>query len=83
MNKLYKILGFIVFLGVLAVMGTFAFSFLLIGVITAGIVGLYRYYIVKRRYKNGKIGRTPKGYSSGEIIDMPVEDRSEERRKHV
>ncbi|AHF08523.1 hypothetical protein [Desulfitobacterium metallireducens] len=80
MSLLYRILGFAAFLVILASTATFAFGLLVVGVVVLSGVGLYRYYRLKKNFKNGKIRSKSKGYSSGEIIDMPVEERNERKR---
>lgn len=76
MPILYRILGFAAFILILAFTVTFAFGFFLIIAVTAGLVGLYRYYLLKKGYRKSKIKSKTRGYSSGEIIDMPVEDKN-------
>lgn len=77
MSILYRILGLAAFLVILASTVTFAFGLLLVGAVVLSGVGLYRYYILKKSLKNSKLRSKSKGYSAGEIIDMPVEDRKE------
>lgn len=79
MPKLYRILGLVVVLCILVTTITFAFGFFLIIAAAASLVGLYRYYILKKGYQKSKIKSKSKGYSSGEIIDMPVEDQKIKR----
>lgn len=77
MSILYRILGLAAFLVILASTVTFAFGLLLVGVVVLSGVGLYRYYFLKKSLKTSKLRSKSKGYSAGEIIDMPVEDRKE------
>lgn len=76
MPLLYRILGFVAFFLLVAFTVTFAFGFFLVLAVVSGLVGLYRYYLVKKGRRKSKVSSKSRGYSSGEIIDMPVEDKN-------
>lgn len=66
--KLNKILWTIAILFLVSTIIAFAFGILLVGGTVAGLVGVYRYYHLRKRFKNLQVW--PKGFSSGEIIDI-------------
>ena len=71
MPKLYKILWSLAMLFIIITAITFTFGLILVGAAIAGLFGIYRYYLTKKRSRNFKTW--PKGFSSVEIIDIRTE----------
>lgn len=71
MLKLNKILWFLVILFIVIPVITFTFGIILVGGAMVGLFGIYNYYLGKKRINNLKVW--PKGFSSGEVIEMPKE----------
>lgn len=71
MAKLYKILWYLAILFILITTITFTFTIALVGAVIAGLFGVYRYYLMKKRSKNFKVGS--KGFSFVEVIDIHAE----------
>lgn len=78
MSRLLKILGSVVLFLILVSTLTFTFGFLLIGAVVASLWGIYRHYVTKKTLRNRKTWPKSNGYSTGEIIDMPVEEKKNE-----
>ena len=86
MSKLYKILWSLAILFVIFTVITFTFGLILVGAVIVSLLGIYRYYLARRRSKSFRAG--PEGFSSGEIIDIraitipqTIRDRDYEKRK--
>ncbi|HVJ49030.1 hypothetical protein [Desulfitobacterium sp.] len=77
MSKLYRILGFVALLFILVTSLTFALSIVVVGAAVTSLFGIYRFYVAKKISRNNKSRSKAMGYSSGEIIDMNVDDRKE------
>jgi len=71
MPKLYKILWSFMILFIILTLITFTFGLILVSAAIVGVLGIYRYYLVRRRSRN--ISSWPKKYSTCEIIDIPSE----------
>ena len=69
MPKLYKLLWSLAILFIIVTAITFTFGLILVGAVIASLFGTYRYYLTRKRSRNFKAW--PRGFSSGEIIDMP------------
>jgi len=68
MSKLYKILWLLVLLFIIATVLTFTFGLLLVGVIVAGLLGICRYCLLKKRSK--QFTAWPKSNSSISTIEI-------------
>lgn len=79
MPRLYQILWSLAILVIIVTTVIFSFWIFVIGAVVASLYRLYHYYIARKRPNrfNGNAtpgGNTPpRGYTSGEVIDMPVE----------
>ena len=83
MPRLYQILGSLAILFIIVTTVIFSFGLLFVGAALASLYGLYHYYFGKKRPKNNfKSKTTPKGYTSGEVIDMPVEISDSPSKPH-
>lgn len=71
MPKLYKILWSLAILFIIVTAITFTFGLIVVGAVIASLFGTYRYYLTRKRSRNTKAW--PRGFSSGEIIDIPTE----------
>lgn len=68
MEKLYKILRSLLILFFIVSIVVFSFGIIIVGVAVAGLFGIYRCYFAKK--KTQKFKTKPKGYTSGEVIDL-------------
>ena len=83
MPRLYQILWSLVILFIIVTTVIFSFGILLVGAALASLYGLYRYYFGNKKVKNNfKTKTTPRGYTSGEVIDMPVEISDSSAKPH-
>lgn len=71
MSKLYKILWALAILFIIITTISFTFVIILVGAAVAGLFGIYRYVLAKKRSKNFKM--RPKGFNSSEVIEIPAE----------
>ena len=71
MSKFYRILWFLAVIFVIVTTITFTLGIVLVGATIAGLFGIYRYYLSKKRTKHLKVW--PKGFSSCEVIDIQPE----------
>lgn len=71
MPKLYKILWSLAIFFVVVTVITFTFGLILIGAGIVSLFGIYRYYLARKRSRSFR--ESPKGYFSGEIIDIQAE----------
>lgn len=86
MPMLYRILGSLALLFILVTTVVFSFGVLFVGAAIAGLYGIYRYYLGKKKWKRFGQGtwENPRGTSRNhypsEVIDMPTEivDRTDE-----
>jgi hypothetical protein len=74
LQNLYRILWSLVILFIIVTTVIFSFGILLVFAAVGSLYGLYRYYFGKKRSGRFTSKTTPRGYASGEIIDMPVEN---------
>ncbi|AFM41327.1 hypothetical protein Desaci_2374 [Desulfosporosinus acidiphilus SJ4] len=78
MPKLSKVLWSIAIFGVVITMAAFTFGIILIGVIMVGAIGILRLYW--RRKYSGLFHKPSKHFSTGEVIDITPEYRSDNLR---
>jgi hypothetical protein len=75
MASLYKFLRSLIILLLICSLVFFSFYIIIAAVVAAGLVGLYRYYFTKRKTKifetKSKGYTAGKGFTSGEVIDLP------------
>ena len=79
MQKLYKILWSIAILLIIITTVIFSFGFILVAAVVVSLLGVYRYYFMKRRFREFKT----RPYSHVEIIDVhsQVVDETIQARK--
>lgn len=66
MSKFYKILWSAAILFFIVTALVVSFGLLLVGAAGAGLFGIYRYYLVRKRLR--ELSKRP--YASGEVIDL-------------
>ncbi|HWQ42254.1 MAG TPA: hypothetical protein VN456_09500 [Desulfosporosinus sp.] len=66
MSKFYRFLWSLAILFILVTTVVFSMGIILVGAIGASVFGIYRYYLTKKRTREGAI----KPYISGEVIDI-------------
>jgi len=69
MQKLYQILWSLVILLIVVATVIFSFGFILVAAAVVSLLGIYRYYFIKRRSREFKT----KPYASVEIIDVQAQ----------
>lgn len=71
MPKLSKILWTLIILCFVVTVITFAFGLVIVGAVIFSLIGVYRYYLARKRSRSF----TPwqRGFSSGEIVDIRSE----------
>lgn len=89
MPRLYQILWSLVVLFVIVTTVIFSFWIFVLGAVVVSLYKLYHYFLRRKRpnrFKDEPRGENtpPRGYTSGEVIDMPVEilDRPSERPRN-
>ncbi len=89
MPRLYQILWSLVVLFIVVTTAIFSFWIFVLGAVVVSLYKLYHYYLSKKRPNRFKDNRPrentpPRGYTSGEVIDMPVEilDRPSDRPRN-
>ena len=73
MQKLFKVLWSLALLLIIVTTVIFSFGFILVAAAVVSLLGIYRYYLLKRRSRKFKT----KPYTYGEIIDLQTEDINE------
>lgn len=84
MPRLYQILWSLAILFIIVTTVIFSFWIFVLGAVVVSIYRLYRYYLGRKRPNKFKGKTTPRGYTSGEVVDMPVEimDRPSDRPRN-
>lgn len=73
MHQLYRILWSLAILLIIVTLVIFSFGFILIAAAVVSLLGLYRYYVLKKRPKEFMT----RPYTNGEVIDLQSEVISE------
>lgn len=69
MQTFYRLLWSLAILAIAVTTIIVSFWFILIGAAVVSLLGIYRYYIMKKRFRQFKT----KPYTSGEVIDLQAE----------
>lgn len=84
MPRLYQIFWSLAILLIIVTTVIFSFWIFVFGAVVVCLYRLYYYFIGRKRPNKFKGNTPPSGYTSGEVIDMPVEimDRPSDRPKN-
>ncbi|TGE36158.1 hypothetical protein E4K67_21765 [Desulfosporosinus fructosivorans] len=69
MQKLYQILGSIIILLIIVATVIFSFGFIVVVAALVSLLGIYRYFVMKKRSREFKT----RPYAHGEIIDLQAQ----------
>lgn len=69
LQKLYQILGSLIILLIIVTTVIFSFGFVLVIAALVSLLGVYRYFVIKKRTREFKT----RPYAHGEIIDLQAQ----------